>query len=264
MGKTRKPIPVLPPPLKSRKRARQITTAFHKLTKQQAQVKSDDGLSEREKQQRLTQLQRELDGIGGREAYQSASLLSVQYHNTSKWVTQQLEHMGMRPAKGAPPLNLLEVGAINDRLLSVPWLRVRAIDLRAAHPRVERADFFDLAPRGAFDAAALAMVLNCVPEPARRGAMLARLRRHLRPGGALLLALPLLCLTNSRCMSAPRFAAILAHAGFDVVAERRSPRVAFYVLRAAREPPPDGAPPRFAHGDHGRPGRGRMDFSVEL
>ncbi len=57
--------------------------------------------------------------MGGRQAYQSASLLSVSFHNTSKWVTQQLDgRMGLRPGKGERPLRVLEVmkGQADDRL----------------------------------------------------------------------------------------------------------------------------------------------------
>lgn len=62
-----------------------------------------------DKQAQLNRIEREIAGLGGREAYQSASLLSVSFHNTSKWVTQQLSRMGLRPAKGAAPLRVLEV-----------------------------------------------------------------------------------------------------------------------------------------------------------
>lgn len=36
-------------------------------------------------------------------------MLSVSFHNTSKWVTQQLCKMDLRPAKGEAPLRVLEV-----------------------------------------------------------------------------------------------------------------------------------------------------------
>jgi 25S rRNA (adenine2142-N1)-methyltransferase len=100
MGKNRKPIPVLPPPVKSRKRARQITTAFHKLTKQAAQLEEKEGeVDEDERRAQLAHLEKAVNDIGGREAYQSASLLSVAHHNTSKWVTQQIAALGLQPAK---------------------------------------------------------------------------------------------------------------------------------------------------------------------
>lgn len=44
-----------------------------------------------------------------------------------------------------------QVGAINTRLLDVPWLDVRAIDLKSQHPRIEERDFFSLKPAGEYD-----------------------------------------------------------------------------------------------------------------
>ena len=96
----------VPPPVKSRKRARQIVTSFHKLTREADEVASGKAA---DKQAQLQRLDRELKEMGGRQAYQSASLLSVRFHNTSKWVTQRLTGMGLRPAKGEPPLRVLEV-----------------------------------------------------------------------------------------------------------------------------------------------------------
>jgi 25S rRNA (adenine2142-N1)-methyltransferase len=110
MGKTRKPIPVVPPPVKSRKRARQITTAFHKLTKQAAQLKEKEGtIDENERQAQLAHLEKAVSDIGGREAYQSASLLSVAHHNTSKWVTQQIAALGLQPAKVSASFMVLQI-----------------------------------------------------------------------------------------------------------------------------------------------------------
>lgn len=45
----------------------------------------------------------------------------------------------------------IQVGAINTRLLDVPWLDVRAIDLKSQHPRIEERDFFSLKPSGEYD-----------------------------------------------------------------------------------------------------------------
>jgi hypothetical protein len=64
------------------------------------------------------------------------------------------------------------VGAINTCLLDVPWLRVEAIDLRACHPRIRQADFFELPGPRTYDAIVSSMVLNSVTDPARRGLML--------------------------------------------------------------------------------------------
>ncbi|CAM9326729.1 unnamed protein product [Hapterophycus canaliculatus] len=103
----RKPIPLVPPAVRSRKKARQIVTNFHRLTKEADEVASGRAT---DKEDRLKRVERELEEMGGRQAYQSASLLSVSFHNTSKWVTQQLAgKMGLRPGKGEPALRVLEV-----------------------------------------------------------------------------------------------------------------------------------------------------------
>lgn len=74
-----------------------------------------------DKQETLRRLERELEEIGGRQAYQSASLLSVSFHNTSKWVTQQLSKMGLRPARGEAPLHVLEVMEVGSFTLLLPY-----------------------------------------------------------------------------------------------------------------------------------------------
>lgn len=51
----------------------------------------------------------------------------------------------------AAPLSVSQVGAINTRLLDVPWLDVRAIDLKSQHARIEERDFFSLKPAGEYD-----------------------------------------------------------------------------------------------------------------
>ena len=87
--------------------------------------------------------------------------------------------------------------------------QVRAIDIKAQHPRIEQVDFFDITPKGNFDVVVASMVLNCVSSPLERGSMLALTRKHLTPGGHLFLmilagasktrhtALQKCCLTHS-------------------------------------------------------------------
>lgn len=121
--------------MKSRRRARKIVTSFHKLTKEAEEAAAGKA---RDKDNTLRRLQRELDEMGGRQAYQSASLLSVSFHNTSKWVTQQLTKMGLRPGRGEAPLKVLEVR--HAKLPRIPpklgqwcstgcWLRVFSASL---------------------------------------------------------------------------------------------------------------------------------------
>jgi 25S rRNA (adenine2142-N1)-methyltransferase len=107
MTKKRKlPNPIAPKPLQSRKKARQITSLFHKLTRQIDHVKSELAASsesetqknqtkttkqnQQQQKQRLIQLENEIDQMGGRQQYQRASQLSTKFHSTSKWVIKVL------------------------------------------------------------------------------------------------------------------------------------------------------------------------------
>ena len=42
MAKTKRPRPIAPPPMKSRKKSRQITSLFHKLTQQMDYARAND------------------------------------------------------------------------------------------------------------------------------------------------------------------------------------------------------------------------------
>lgn len=78
--------PLVPPPNKtmSRKRARVVTTQFHKLERQRAAAAP----------QELAAVQAALQAMGGRPAYQKASQVSTAFHSTSKWVLGYLLRNG--------------------------------------------------------------------------------------------------------------------------------------------------------------------------
>ena len=64
---------------------------------------------------------------------------------------------------------VLEIGAVNEQLLSCSWLDVRAIDLLSSSPRIEAIDFFSLSSADVtYDVIVCSMVLNCLPAPALR------------------------------------------------------------------------------------------------
>jgi 25S rRNA (adenine2142-N1)-methyltransferase len=229
-----RPRPLFAPPVKSLAAARAVTSEFHRLTRVLARARDAGEATE--------QIEAALAAAGGRAAYQEASQLTTCRHRTAAFVFSVLTRLGLRPSRGEPPLALLEVGAVNLQLSSVPWLTVRAIDIRSTHPRIEQRDFFTLRPRGSFAVVVLAMVLNCVPDAFSRGRMLLGCRAHLRPGGLLLVTIPLRCLTRSAHTTWRSFSAALSVAGFEVAETRESPKVAHLVARAV----PDFA----AVGDH--------------
>lgn len=203
--------------MKSRKKARQITTLFHKLTRERDSALAQNNVAE------VKRLERQLEEMGGREEYQRASQLSTSFHSTSKWVLGGLARFGwlhgiplanegeQKVGKGQKkrlrPTRLLEVGAINTELLDSAEqmeelhaqgggnattkrkynLSVRAIDIHSMGERIEEQDFLtmpfvssDLAER--YDVIVCSMVLNCVTSPMDRGKMLAKLHHQLRPG----------------------------------------------------------------------------------
>lgn len=225
---------LFPPPLRSLSAARRITSEFHRLTHQ---IEAAGGAD-------TSALSAELERLGGRAAYQEASKLTTARVRPASHVFSALTRHGLRPRKGEPPLPLLEVGAVNLQLSSVPWLAVRAIDLRSSHPRIEQRDFFALRPSAAFRVVVCAMVLNCVPDAFSRGRMLLGCRAHLSLGGLLVLSVPLRCLTCSPYATSASFASALAVAGFEVLETRETPKVALVVAKAVQRMAPVG--------EHGR------------
>jgi 25S rRNA (adenine2142-N1)-methyltransferase len=117
-----RPQPLAPPPqaqaLRSRKRARQVTTLFHKYTQERdaavARARAvgcreedydGDGADDTNSSQPTTPLQRKLlddvkkiddkiEEIGGREEYQRASQMNTSMFSTSKWVLGILGRWG--------------------------------------------------------------------------------------------------------------------------------------------------------------------------
>ena len=138
-----------------------------------------------------------------------------------------LTKLGMRPKKNQSPLRVLEIGAVNTQLLSVPWLDVRAIDIKSQHPRIEQVDFFDVPPKGDKDVVVCAMVLNCVESAVKRGRMLADARRHLKPGGYFFLMLPRRCVERSPFCTVPVLERLMELLGMRAVEKKTSPKVFF-------------------------------------
>ena len=117
---------------KSLKRARRVTSEFHRINNKLgfAETSEDGAKIERKKGVGEAVLRRELLKLGGRTAYQEASELTTTRHRTSKWVFAIITQLGLRPTTNRHPLSLLEIGAVNTQLLSIPWLEVRAIDIQ--------------------------------------------------------------------------------------------------------------------------------------
>ena len=233
------PKPLVPSAMKSLKRARHVTSEFHRIQRELDVVAgvSKDGTPSARARADKQQLERQLDSLGGRQAYQEASVLTTARHRTCKWVFSVLTKLGMRPKKNQSPLRVLEIGAVNTQLLSVPWLDVRAIDIKSQHPRIEQVDFFDVPPKGDKDVVVCAMVLNCVESAVKRGRMLADARRHLKPGGYFFLMLPRRCVEHSPFCTVPVLESFMELLGMLVVEKKTSPKVFFACFEKVRKDP---------------------------
>ncbi|CAJ1930265.1 unnamed protein product [Cylindrotheca closterium] len=277
-NRKRKPIPLAPKPaiMRSRKKARQVTTLFHKLTRERDHALAQKNTAE------VTRLDRQLEEMGGREEYQRASQLSTSFHSTSKWVIGGLarfgwlhgipvvettkkdgdegpQKVGKKGKKRRRPTRLLEVGAINAELLDAAEqkevadgnavakpkynLSVRAIDIHSMDKRIEEQDFLKIpfassVTEERYDVIVCSMVLNCVTTPMDRGKMCARLYHHLRPGGRLFLTIPKFCLTKSAFLTPELFLELLGEkgVGFEIEETKESPRVSFFICRRPEEP----------------------------
>jgi len=120
-SKATAPKPLVPSAMKSLKRARRVTSEFHRIQREMESAELSNGSGSlgpeagtkqtssevyRAKKQKL---ERELHDLGGRQAYQEASVLATSRHRTCKWIFAIVTKLGLRPAKTLPPLKLLEV-----------------------------------------------------------------------------------------------------------------------------------------------------------
>lgn len=260
MAKKKRPVPLAPPPeMRSRKRARKVTSLFHKLTRELAEAELRDD------QERIHIVKKQIDEMGGREEYQRASQLSTRFHSTSKWVLKEIREKGWLNVIGKDkksPLQILEVGAINTELIDAARrtrralqkddnneeknqndllynICVRAIDLNSMHSDIEEQDFLKmpvLNEMGTYDVIVCSMVLNCVPEACQRGTFLSLLYRQLKPGGLVFFTIPKLCLTQSKYTNEKLVDEILQEGvGFVIESKKDTPKVQFWVLRRGTE-----------------------------
>eukprot|EP00566_Odontella_aurita_P021024 CAMPEP_0113530830 /NCGR_PEP_ID=MMETSP0015_2-20120614/3165_1 /TAXON_ID=2838 /ORGANISM="Odontella" /LENGTH=361 /DNA_ID=CAMNT_0000429611 /DNA_START=77 /DNA_END=1159 /DNA_ORIENTATION=- /assembly_acc=CAM_ASM_000160 len=154
----RLPVPLAPPTMRSRKRARKVTTLFHKYTHERDRAIARGDL------EKVAEASQQIEKIGGREEYQRASQLSTSFHSTSKWVLGVLGQKGwlagvpkssddifpgtdgsksdMNNGKASSKkgkakkihrrkVRLLEVGAINTELLDAAAKRRRVMVSRS-------------------------------------------------------------------------------------------------------------------------------------
>eukprot|EP00615_Pteridomonas_danica_P001255 CAMPEP_0114362534 /NCGR_PEP_ID=MMETSP0101-20121206/25737_1 /TAXON_ID=38822 ORGANISM="Pteridomonas danica, Strain PT" /NCGR_SAMPLE_ID=MMETSP0101 /ASSEMBLY_ACC=CAM_ASM_000211 /LENGTH=292 /DNA_ID=CAMNT_0001508421 /DNA_START=17 /DNA_END=895 /DNA_ORIENTATION=- len=176
--------------MKSLKRARKVTSSFHRITHEISILESGKKQNTVPNKERIQLLENELKEMGGREVYQQASVLTTARCSSTKWVTKTLRKRGILLGSSSNNNQLepkvLEVGAINTELLSTSGLNVRAIDILSRDSKIEQCDFFTLEKDIhsskqdnwllRYDAIVCSMVINCVPNYLDRGRMLLMLR----------------------------------------------------------------------------------------
>ena len=261
------PKPIAPPPMKSRKKARKVTTLFHKLTQCRDEALKLNDIS------KVQEFNTQITEMGGFDEYQRASQLNTRLHSTSRWVLKFLLDKGLLysgaggssssvsmedkeddeiavihdPAVGntistKQCLRLLEIGAINTELLEATQkyhpLHVRAIDLHSTHPDIEQVDFLTMSSvvdsssfSGSYNVIVCSMVLNYVSTPTDRGKMLQLIYQQLQPQGLCFLTLPKLCLDQSPYITKQFFEDILVNqVGFIMEEKKDSPKIYFWIL----------------------------------
>lgn len=126
-----------PTELRSMRRAREVTSSFHALTRA-----LNDPCVDKAAREAAVRTVRDSGGMEAlREAYQAASALTTTRHRTAKWAFSVLTRLDRRPKRGERRLRALEVGAINTDLMSAKFLDVRAIDIKSRHPKLSKLIF---------------------------------------------------------------------------------------------------------------------------
>ena len=215
--------------MSSRRRARQVTTTFHRLTHEIERVRSSSALDEATRTTMLQDLEQQLQDSGGRNAYQQASVVNTSMFSTSKYVTATLTKLGVRRSSGEALPTLLEVGAINCQLVTNQWLNVDAIDINSRHPKIQEINFFSYpVVENKYNVVVCSMVINCISTPQARGRLLVDCHRHLTLGGYFFIMLPLLCLNSTPFVNGKeQFCKGIRSIGFRLVEEKITNKVKF-------------------------------------
>lgn len=202
-------------------------------------------------------------------------------------------------------LRLLEVGALDpaNAFTRLRFVNPVRIDLRSQHHSIETQDFMvrpvPRSPGERFDIVSLSLVLNYVPDPVMRGAMLRRCALFLdtapppvvsgsvtstsestsvstsvssspdRPLALLFLVLPRPCIDNSRYVTWAHLSAMMGSIGFVAVCHKLTNKLSYSLWQLERSlsrqgpgprPRPDGA---FRKREI-NPGKGRNNFCIVL
>ena len=267
------------------KEARAVTSKFHKLLREQEDIKKRIGLrygggdssdssfssgySDNEThdplRKRLLEIKKEIKKLGGRKRYQSASIFVTKSNRgTSKWVFSEVTRLGRRPKSGDAPVRVLEVGAINTQLINCSWLAVRAIDIATRHEKIERVDFFDITESVKYDVVVSGMVINCVPDCRLRGEMLLKSARLLVDRGLFFVVLPARCLLKSKYLCRVDFVGMLSDLGLQLLNERWTDKVCYLTFEKVSRAKCSSLVDQWGKPKIKYRGKGRCDFCISF
>jgi len=247
----RPPSITKPAPSLSSRATRTLIRTHHTLHKQKAAaLKAGDNAT-------VARLEAEIEKQGGIEKYQSASLLGQgkdRGGDSSRVLMDWLKPMesALKSRSGDSKLKLLEVGAlsVSNACSKSGLFQIQRIDLNSQAEGIMQQDFMERPlPKlsdDKFEIISLSLVLNYVPDPVARGAMLKRTLQFLcAPVGegeeelskifpALFLVLPAPCVANSRYMDESRLEAIMNSLGYVKEHYKISNKLVYYLWRRAK------------------------------
>ncbi|TPX72346.1 hypothetical protein SpCBS45565_g00430 [Spizellomyces sp. 'palustris'] len=187
-----------PPPKPQKLSTQKLISTYHTLNKRLSHALSTNNMS------LATSIRTEMSALGGLNAYQRASLKGGSERKglgaSGTWLVSHLPRT---------PLRLLDIGAVSGTTYAkYPFITPTYIDLHPQHASILQQDFMERPippPDSRFDILCLSLVLNFVPSPRARGALLVRTRDHVTDTGLLYIVVPLPCVLNSRYMTHERF-----------------------------------------------------------
>jgi 25S rRNA (adenine2142-N1)-methyltransferase len=157
-----------------------------------------------------------------------------------EWLRESIEAAKPHGMK----FRVLEIGALSTRnaISKIDRLEVTRIDLHSQEPGIQEIDFTDLSVPDTegqkYHIISLSLVLNFVPNPAARGAMLQRISGFLTRDTSestsqqfpcLFLVLPLPCVENSRYLTEDRLEEMMTSLGFCLIKVKKTNKL-YYSL----------------------------------
>ncbi len=261
----------------SSKTTQKLIRTHHQLRKQLTQAEANGDHVE------VSRLERQLQELGGLESYQLASIRGQSNErggDSSRVLIGWLEDVRSGISDLKPRLRLLEIGALSTKnaYSQSNLFDIERIDLQSQSKEILQQDFMErplpTSNANKFDEISLSLVLNFVPTPQGRGAMLKRTCHFLDQSRAetlpenlqqffpaLFLVLPAACITNSRYMTEDRLTALMASLGYAMAKRKQTAKLIYYLWTLHKEA--DIEKQRFRKVEV-NPGRGRNNFSIIL